>query len=403
MYSKRLKLKNDSLSFFILELYIVLFVLGTRVFNTAMQALFIVLFLLTLVKMLRKPIPIIGYVKNVGAFIVLAFLSTVWAADKSIALTSNITLLKCALLGFCIYENCTSREKVVKLLASYVIGVIILDIYCLQTLGISGLLSIGSQELRLGEEFVTGLNANFIGNANAMGVIICMYFFSEYKKKLLIVPPVICVFFIALSASRSAFIVLAFGFIMFALLLNRENKNGMRVLIIAAIGIVAFVIVYNLGFLDVVINRFAQGKTSIKIFMSGNYRSSEANIRLRLIFEALVFFIQRPILGYGSGQFNGLMNSVLGFPYSAHNTYTQVLVAYGVVGLFFWQGMYLRIIKKLRNYRDDGITMIIVILITMWLVHDMFGHSIGDKTSYFLIALGYAMINLKYIERERTY
>lgn len=401
MNSKGLKLRADSLSYFILEIYIVFFLVGTRIFNTVMQGLFIGLFLITLFLMLQKPIPLTGYIKNMGTFIVFAFLSTVWASDKSSALANNMTLLRCAILGLCIYVNCTSKDKITKLLACYALGVLVLDIYCFQTLGVSGLLRIGTQDLRLGEENVAELNANFIGNANAMGVIILLYFVSEYKKKILLILPAIYVLFIALSASRSAFLVLAFGFVLFALLMNNENKKMMRMPIYIAIGIVAFVIAYNLGLLDVVIDRFVKGNNSIRIFLSGDIRSNEANIRLRLIFEALSLFIQRPVFGYGSGQFNGLMNSIFGFPYSPHNTYTQALVAYGVIGLFIWQGMYLRIINNLRRYRDDNVAMIIVVLISAWLLHDVFGHSMGDKTSYLLLALGYALINHKYREKER--
>ncbi len=371
-----------------------LFLVGTHIFNTFMQGLFVVLFLLSLWLLTYKRLPVKGYIGNMGAFILFSLLSTIWASNRDNAIISNITLINCAVLGLCIYVNCDSREKLIKLLACYSIGVLLLDIYCYSVLGFSGLMQLGGQSLRLGVETGTDLNSNYIGNINALGTLIVLYLISIYKKKYLFLLPVIFVFFISLSASRSAFIVLAFGYILYTFLFNTDNKNTVRILIYIAVGIILIVIAYYMGLLDVILARFIRANETIAVFFMESRKTDQANIRLRLIYEALILFTEKPVLGYGCGQFNSLMVPIFGFPYSPHNAFTQSMVSYGIFGLVFWQGMYIKIIQRLRKEKADSMAMIIVILILCWLMHDMFSHSLSDKTSYLLLAIGFAAINM---------
>ena len=388
-----------SLAFFVLEIYTVLYLVGSHIFNPIMQGLFIFLCFLTLLLLFKRPIQISGYNKYMGLFILFAFVSTLWATDKASAMESNMTYLRCALWGFCIYIQANSKEKINRLLYCFLLGAIVLDAYCVIVLGINGILRLASQELRLGLESGTELNSNFIGSTNALATLIGVYLTISNKKKIVIFFPLICAAFVLLSASRGAVIVLAFCFILYALFTKGSNKR-FRVPLYVGLCVIAVLIAYSFGLLDKVLDRFQVASKSINIFFSGDRTSDASNIRLRLIFGGLSLFAKRPLFGYGSGQFNRLIYSIIGIAYSPHNAYTQSMVGYGVMGLVLWQGMYIRIMINTFKNRKTSLAMIVFILICAWLIQDMFAHSISNKTSYFLLAIGFSLIGVLKNENE---
>jgi O-antigen ligase len=376
-----------------LEIYTILYLVGSHIFNPVMQGLFIFLCIATLLLLFKRPILLNGYTKYMGLFILFAFISTIWAADKASAMASNMTFLLCALWGFCVYIQANSKEKINKLLFCFLLGSIVLDLYCVSVLGINGIIRLASQELRLGLESGTELNSNYIGSTNAIAALIGVYLTISHKRKIVIVFPLICAAFVLLSASRGAVIVLAFGLVVYALFTHRKNKR-FRVPLYAGLGIIAVLAAYNLGLLDIVLDRFKVASNSINIFLSGDRTSNASNIRLRLIFGGLSLFAKRPLLGYGSGQFNRLISSILGFAYSPHNAYTQSMVGYGVMGLLLWQGMYIRILKNTFKDRKNSLAMIVLVIVCAWLINDLFDHSISNKTSYYLLAIGFSAIGV---------
>ena len=396
-----LKINISNLTFFILQVYIILFLAGTRLFNTVMLGLFGVLFILTLCVLLKKSLPVKGYIGSMGAFLLLAFLSTLWAGDKKLAMESNLVMLRCSALGLCIYVNCDTRQRITRTLACFALSVLVLDAFCVGALGIKGLIQLGEDNVRLGVDVLDDtMNANFIGTANVLGVAILLYFIAQNKKRLLLLPMLAFIGFIALSASRSALILLVTSFVLYVLLMNRNKQHRVRSLLYVAFGITAFVLAIQLGLFDYVIDRFRDAEGSVSHFFSGYTQSDRANIRMRLIYAGLSLFVKRPILGYGSGQYGILVRQSMGYEYAPHNTYIQAMVAYGIFGLVFWQGMYFRILWKIRKRRTDSLAMILFVLIVLWLVHDIFGHALTEKISYYFLGIGFAFARIA--QKERT-
>ena len=392
------KLNINNLTFFVLEVYIILFLVGTRIFNSVMLWLFAVLFGLTVCVLIKKPLPLRGYIGSMGAFLLLAFLSTLWAGNKELAMQTNMIVLRCSALGLCICVSCDSRERVTKLLACFALAVLVLDIYCLKTIGVSNMMKLGEDEVRLGMDVVYGLNANFIGTVNVLGGLLVLYLSSQYKKPFLLLFFFFFVGFVALSASRTAFILLVFGFALYALMMIRDRKHRLRAFLVIAIGAIAFLVTKQFGLFNLAFDRFRDAEDSVTHFFSGYTQSDNSDIRLRLAYEGLKLFIQRPIFGYGSGQFAYLTRGMFRLPWEPHNTYIQTMVSYGIFGLVFWQGMYVRILWRLRKRKSDKLAMILAVLIIGWLMHDMFGHALTEKNSYFFIAIGFAFLRI--LERE---
>ena len=391
--SSSIRTSYDSIAFTVLEIYTILYLVGSHIFNSVMQGLFIVLCVATLLLLFKRYVLISGYTKYMGLFILFAFISTMWAADKGSAMASNMVFLRCALWGFCVYVQANSKERINKLLICFLIGTIVLDAYCLSVLGINGILRLASQELRLGIESGTYLNSNYIGSINAIATLIGVYLTISHKRKIAVVSSLICAAFVLLSASRGAVIALAFGIVLYALFAKSDNKL-FRIPLYVGLGVIAVLIAYNVGLLNFVLDRFQVASNSIKIFLSGDRTSNASNIRLRLIFVGLSLFAKRPLLGYGSGQFNRLISGILGFAYSPHNAYIQSMVGYGVMGLYLWQGMYIRILFNSFKNRKDGLAMIVFVIICAWLIHDMFDHSISNKSSYFFLAIGFSSLSV---------
>ena len=385
----------------VLYLYIAFMLLGQYQFNTVMRIFYAVLVLGVLVLYFRRLFRLDGFTSRLVLLIIYAFVSCFWASDIPLAFKGFISLSQCTLIAVSVYFLCDSENRIRNLLWCFVISVILFDFYVITTVGLRELAEMSQLGVRANMSDEAGINANSVGYMNALAIPLLLYLCNQKGKRVFLVLEVLFAASVIFSASRTAVMMLGVGFLLYAILIQRSKKM-IGIVAGVALALVVISILASQGLLDTIFDRFGDARESVALFFNqGRSVSGEGDIRLRLIKGGLILWTRRPLFGYGLNQFSKLIQPMIGEALAPHNTYTQALVSFGIFGLFLWQGLYISALRKLWKKRTN-MDIMLVILVIMWLVGDIFGHSMNNKTSFVLIGLCYARVLIKqnYNEKE---
>ncbi len=127
-------------------------------------------------------------------------------------------------------------------------------------------------------------------------------------------------------------VIVAFGFLLMQL---GTGEGSRKILFVGAIGVFVFIILSLPGISELIMNRIS---SSFSLHFASN------KLRLLLWGQALLMFLQHPIIGNGYGAFGILHKqdaSLVGtytaqFQLGAHSEYLQVLAELGIVGFAVW-------------------------------------------------------------------
>lgn len=392
----RLRGKEVDLSFLLLEAYMILFVLGTEVFNTVALVLFALVFAATVFLKAYPSFPIHEFTKWMAALVAFSFLSILWADDKSSALGVAETIFKCALLGIVVVIQCDSDEKIIKLMYCYCLGVLVLNLYCIISVGVGNLSVLSQQEIQMGRS-TTGLNANYIAGNNTVSILFLFYLAQLPKKKYWYAVLALDLFVLALASSRAAFLEVGVGFFLYLLTIRDAHRKWFRVLLALLITAAALAIAFRLGLLNTILTRF--GKTVEPIVQFFSSKAEEGDIRLRLMYIGWQNFLERPLFGYGLGQFPRMASEEVGVAFVAHSAYTESTVSFGIFGLILWQGLYVRLLygffKKFKTtVRSNPVGIALFAYYLMRIFMDLFSRGMTLKYSYIYFAFGFAFLQI---------
>lgn len=391
--------RNNSKLIGLLYIYVTFLFLGQYQFNSLMRIIYAVLVLGVLLFNYKHLSRLDAFTARLALLLTYALVSCLWAGDASLAFSGFISMAQCTLITISVYVLCNSENKIEKLLWCIVIAMVLFDIYIITTVGFRELATMAQQGVRADMTVEAGINANSVGYMSALVMPLLFYLCMHNGKKIYLILELLFGASVIFSASRTAVIMLLLGFSLYALLIQRSKKM-LGIIAGAAVVLIVLSILATQEYLDTIFDRFGEAQESIRIFFTQDNRIyGEGNIRLRLIKGGMVLWARNPVFGYGLNQFGRLIQPIIGFAYSPHNTYTQALVSFGIFGLILWQGLYFIAIKKLWKNRTN-LDVMLIILVVMWLFGDIFGHSMNDKTSFVLIGLCYARIFTKNNAKE---
>jgi O-antigen ligase len=124
-------------------------------------------------------------------------------------------------------------------------------------------------------------------------------------------------------------------------MLARVFTNPRRVIPFLFLGVIASVIVAGLPGSDMLVDRFSQGDVT------------SANGRLPLwqaaIQEITVSSPVELLFGHGMNYSHIVTSRVVGKLYSMHNTYLQMMLEFGLVGLSLFVGLHISVLRILWN------------------------------------------------------
>lgn len=202
----------------------------------------------------------------------------------------------------------------------------------------------------LGQE----LDPNIVATIIMIGLFACLGSIFA-KKKRGILQTILVIFLGAgmlFTGSRGALIsfVAGFGVLMFLEMRNRGSRK--YVLAVIVIAVITAIIALNFMPEELLTSRFSQES----ILGFDEYKRGSHN-RYTIWLHALELFIQRPIIGYGSGNFFSAIATVYE-ECASHNMYILILIEEGIVGLaIFGYGLIKIIVRLYKNHLYTSLAM----------------------------------------------
>lgn len=283
------------------------------------------------------------------SFMFLGMFSILWCLNIQVVIDVIKTLIVWVIMLLFIQFSLNMGFKFDTLLKAFLFATLINAIYVILTIDIAAL-----GEVQLGANMLEGWNGNGIGFMMAQGAIIGWYLLGQAKKAFSKLVLLLCVVFFAVltmyTGSRTAFIMLIAEFVIY-ICLKSPIKIVRNMLIVAAMLVLAFYVVMNVESFYKVLGVRLEGL--ISLFTGKGSADSSAISRDLFIENGKIWFAENPIFGVGLNNYKVLNQVATGrFTYS-HNTFIELAVDLGIVGLIWYYSIYIYltiiIFKHVKN------------------------------------------------------
>jgi len=296
-------------------------------------------------------------------FVALAFLSVTYATNRSMALERAFPVIQVLVFGNLIVPYISESEKNYRLFLHFLIGAAFI---LLGHLVISTSLEEYSQ-IRLG--FTIGINPNSVGLMLAVIGLVSLYLGIQ-EKKISYWGIAAVFFFISLfSGSRKVLAVLGIGIILLVFLTQKTYIRSFISLGIAFLGMLAVLILAMTW--DPLYQILGNRIETFLGFFTGKETDLSMTLRSGMIQRGWEMFLQKPFLGWGLGSFT----DVSGFGMYAHNNYIELLVAFGLLGTFWYYALPFAIfgkgVKLYFSDRNRRSTVLSLTIISILLIDDI--------------------------------
>ena len=282
------------------------------------------------------------FIKWLISFAVLGFASVFWCRSSApvidITKTNIVYIAVLLLMQFSINFG----YKIDTMLRGYFIATVINSIYVFMTIDVAKL-----GDVQIGNQMLDGWNGNGIGFMAAQGAFIGLYLCGQCKKtsgKLLYLLGMIGFSFLTFyTGSRTAFIVLLGSFVM-CFWLSNPTKIVSNIIITVLVLCGVMYLVMNVESLYNVLGVRLEGLFSL--FSGEGEVDSSADIRDVFIQNGKRWFAEKPIIGYGLNNYRVLNKVATGRYTYAHNTFIELAVNLGIVGLIWYYSVYIYLGKR---------------------------------------------------------
>ncbi len=180
---------------------------------------------------------------------------------------------------------------------------------------------------------------------------------------------------ILLTVSKKGVLFGSFLIFIFFIVQLKEPKKILKILAIIILLLFVTFQYVSVDILTPVFDNIALRFGGFESQMSQGGSSGSTGERKYLIKQGLNIFQDRPLFGYGLGNFSSL--NKLGV--YAHNNYVELLVGVGLIGTLVYYSIYYLIYKKVFYMKDDILKIIIIFFLLILLFMDMAVVSYGTK------------------------
>ncbi len=324
------------------------------------------------------------------SFVCLGVLSCGWALSPERSLDVIKSFAVYAIVLFLIQLSLNKSFSINIILRCYIIATVINAIYVIIKIDLT---QIG--ELQIGKDLIEGWNGNGIGFMAVQGALMAFYLLGEVKNKaekfFCAISVVFLSFLTVYTGSRTAFIMFLAGLILFFWL--KQPKKIMRnVFVTLIVLIVVFYLIMSVESLYKVLGSRIEGL--IAMFKGESNVDSSAALRDTYIENGKRWFIQNPILGYGLNNYKMLNVQATGrFTYS-HNTYIELAVNLGIIGLVLYYSVYIYLIIALvKTFKKSKLNLFLLVALLASLVSQFGTVSYYGLYQNFLLLLCFFAIN----------
>lgn len=237
------------------------------------------------------------------------------------------------------------------------------------------------------------IGASASGNVDVFGMylgimsIFILYAFMLENKKLYLAVYILQVVFMLLTGSKQALLYIFISYYMFTMYKNKNRAfKHLKILLIAVLFIF---LIFNVPVLyNILGNRIEIMLVSMGFDLEGVESSVSTDKRMNMVSTAFELFVQKPILGHGWGAFAAKS----GFGVYSHNTYTEILVNFGLFGFCLYYYMFFKLLYVLgSNRRRPKEEQLFFVVIISMLAGDI------ARITFSQTALNYIMLFLAYM------
>ena len=361
---------------FNLTLFAVLTAMYTVAYNSYFRSISILwygisvftIFVLGLTVLGKRNVKLNFFIYWAVIFYVFTVASSLWSLNPSKSISPILTLSLIFVVGILMSLLFNSREDLKSLLFINFIALFLCAIYILIAVDPE---LIGEERIGLGT--VGDMwNANDIGLKMCVGLGIALYFFYEtdrvYKRLIYLAASLIFIILALLTGSRKALLMIYGIVILFVFMKSKGIKRIFAVLFLIVFSIGLFVLIMNYEPLYNVIGERVEDMIN-GLFGQGTDEGS-FNYRVRFIEYGLHWFGERPLFGYGIGNFSELAAAQFGEKYNtyAHNNFIEMLVCGGLIGFIIYYSAYIYILFKLLRHIIDKRDLMAIMLFALNLV-----------------------------------
>ncbi|MBM7690781.1 O-antigen ligase [Peribacillus deserti] len=320
-------------------------------------------------------------------FLLFCVISYFWAIDPSDVLRKVVLLTQMTILSFLISQILLSIKQINLILMGIAISGIILFIYGVGIYGFEHIYQSILTGERLGQEIS---QENIMGRLASISIIV-LFVYGIEKKNLLYFGLMLMPFMMVLaSGSRSAVIILVLGMAITIFAKVGLRKSYKLLLLIPVISVALYYLL-QLSIFNPISLRFLDLSSSL----SGS--GGDANMRINMIKWGLEWFFDRPIWGYGIGNYGDLLMRKISWETYSHNNFIELLVGVGVIGFILYYTVYIYIfysLFRLIKKRDPHAIILFAVFFT-WFAAETAAVNYTSRMTYVLIGICIAFIRLK--------
>ena len=338
-----------------------------------------------------------AYIVYMILFALFCVASSLWAADRSLALKKGIDIAETAVMMIVILSCMGGRKPVDHFLKVICAASYLVVAYEIAYYGWSYYIRVFSDSSRITSDM---LNSNTLGLCVAYAIIINVYLLI-YRKVGWWTAVCILIGTIVLGStgSRKALIAMAGGVFLLFVLKSCESRDALKafckVFSVIAVLLIAGYFVLQLPVFSGIMNRM-RGLLGSLGSDKGLSAEKSAVLRQSLSRLGVTLFKRKPILGVGMDCPRLFSFEAVGIEnYYLHNNFAEVLAGGGLMGVIAYYWIYaLLLIKYIRN-RDFSNPQynVCLILLLLQIVLDYGMVSYYSKLQYLYLMLLYVQAN----------
>ncbi|HAU65921.1 TPA: hypothetical protein DCW61_01095 [Candidatus Uhrbacteria bacterium] len=367
-----------SISVFFLILGFVVF-LHERIFIIAVQAFFLIVMTIRLFFVKFK---VNSFQTWSFLFFVFSISSSIWANTSSVAVTTSISFLQVAAVGNFLVLFADNETKLNYIKKIFIFSTLILIVRLLATSPIDTFLSMRFGAISGTEDL---FNPNEVGRILVFSSLLTISLINKRSHLSLVICLLsVFAFFLIFTGSRSSILI----YLLMILWLISKVLVKKKLILISLPIIVLLIFSFYFFFtkIPIVYSVIGNRIESFMGLLSGDTVDSSTISRLNLLKNGILFFAEKPLLGYGIGNYIELVSIGL---YS-HNNYLELLVGGGGVGLIIYYSLYLSLFSHMKKQRKMTDYSIVLFLIFSLLYFDLISVSYYSEISSLILTIVYA-------------
>ena len=320
----------------------------------------------------------------VMSFVLFVVMNYVWilVSDDQVASYSAAKSMKFFLFSMLVYAFAQYRF-VNRILAAFVLGVVVSAAfsYALSFQLIEPNFLYSNERVATYENpspFVWHIDFGFILVFSSILLIQRLSIIRSQRKFLLIsilfIFLSLCLF---LNIARSGYILYGLGLLLFFVVHYRKNAFKLFPVIFLLISLLSSIAYTSLPIVEKRVNTLVNSVE--KMYYDNNYKSS-VGMRLKEYEQAYILFLDKPLLGYGTGMHVKTMykdavekkifyaNSIKNYC-TTDSQYFDILLQFGLIGLFVFLNIFYQVYKNEQN--DTQLKEIQILFIILYLMFSL--------------------------------